>query len=283
MNQRTALSPSARGGNPGSRDDQRDPQSSFIEGELAALAVQRRPARSAEGSIFAEEYDGGSVHFGGWQTSNQPPDLGVHGLDDGSRDYWAGVVGKLVAVQRLDALSVRELPGTEGGVNPFWSPDGRWVGFFKRRTVLKVPLDGGDPITITTMDLECAPPACGGSWTGDGHVLVSSGAAAVLRAPEGGGSAEVLIDFEPGEHFHEATWLPGGAVVVVVDPDEASGHVDLWDGRRIHWHNGQTGGYASYCAIDKQRGVGVVALTNANKGPDAIGRSILRELAEPAP
>ncbi|HIF20307.1 MAG TPA: hypothetical protein EYQ27_00010 [Gemmatimonadetes bacterium] len=129
-------------------------------------------------------------------------------------------------VQRLDALSVRELPGTEGGVNPFWSPDSRWISFFNRRTVLKVPLDAGDPVTITTMPLECAPPSCGGSWTGDGHVLVSSGAGAVLRAPEGGGTAEVLIEPEPAEHFHVATWLPGGAVVVVVDPDEAPGRLE---------------------------------------------------------
>jgi len=56
-----------------------------------------------------------------------------------------------------------------------------------------------------------------------------------------------LIQPGAGEHFHEATWLPGGAVVVLVDPDEAPERLDLWDGTSRHILSGAIGG-AAYAA-----------------------------------
>jgi serine/threonine-protein kinase len=57
--------------------------------------------------------------------------------------------------RRLDDFTMRQLPGTEGGDAPFFSPDGRWVGFFARRErqMKKVLLAGGTPIVIAE-DLE---------------------------------------------------------------------------------------------------------------------------------
>jgi serine/threonine-protein kinase len=52
--------------------------------------------------------------------------------------------------RRLDSFETRLLPGTEGGDSPFFSPDGRWVGFFARkaRQLRKVLPEGGSAITI---------------------------------------------------------------------------------------------------------------------------------------
>ena len=34
-----------------------------------------------------------------------------------------------LCLRRLDQREIKPLAGTEGGLNPFFSPDGRWVGF----------------------------------------------------------------------------------------------------------------------------------------------------------
>ena len=62
------------------------------------------------------------------------------GRDDSVRLY----------LRRLDSFETHALPGTEGGDSPFFSPDGRWVGFFarKERQLRKVALAGGAPVTI---------------------------------------------------------------------------------------------------------------------------------------
>jgi hypothetical protein len=56
-------------------------------------------------------------------------------------------------VRSFDSLTSRSLAGTEGAEYPFWSPDGRWIGFFASHSVLnsalkKIHISGGPPITI---------------------------------------------------------------------------------------------------------------------------------------
>jgi len=43
---------------------------------------------------------------------------------------------------------VRQLPGTNGAIHPFFSPDGRWIGFLTRDQIKKIPRDGGTVITL---------------------------------------------------------------------------------------------------------------------------------------
>ena len=45
--------------------------------------------------------------------------------NDGTRRLW---------IHSFDSLESRPFPGTEGGVGPFWSPDGQAVGFFTEDT-----------------------------------------------------------------------------------------------------------------------------------------------------
>ena len=46
-------------------------------------------------------------------------------------------------LRRLSESAARALPGTEGGANPFFSPDGEWLGFFAAGKLKKVPVAGG--------------------------------------------------------------------------------------------------------------------------------------------
>jgi len=51
-------------------------------------------------------------------------------------------------IRSLDAVEAIPIAGTEGAESPFWSHDGKDIGFFSGRTMKRVALDGGSPRTI---------------------------------------------------------------------------------------------------------------------------------------
>ena len=56
-----------------------------------------------------------------------------------------GAGDQLLWIRSLDAFDARPLPGTEGAVSPFWSPDGRSLGFFSQRSLKRIDVAGGQP------------------------------------------------------------------------------------------------------------------------------------------
>ncbi|MGH7596848.1 MAG: serine hydrolase [bacterium] len=63
-------------------------------------------------------------------------------------------------------------------------------------------------------------------------------------------------------------------------------HILKKDGSEIVWHNGGTGGYRSFIGFDKNKGLGVVVLSNSTNDIDDIGRHLLNpkfELAKLEP
>src|SRR4029078_3264119 len=51
-------------------------------------------------------------------------------------------------LRSLDRFEPHPLAGTDDAANPFFSPDGRWVGFFAEAKLKTVARDGGAPVTI---------------------------------------------------------------------------------------------------------------------------------------
>ncbi|HEY3123488.1 MAG TPA: hypothetical protein VGK70_05440, partial [Thermoanaerobaculia bacterium] len=112
-------------------------------------------------------------------------------------------------IRPLDRLEATAIPGTEGALDPFFSPDGEWVGFGANGKLKKVSLSGGQPLTLC----ELVVPR-GASWGSDGTILFSpSGNASLLRVSDKGGEPKPLTTLNPekGEATHR--WpdiLPGG-------------------------------------------------------------------------
>jgi serine/threonine-protein kinase len=100
------------------------------------------------------------------------------------------------------------IPGTEGGSDPFFSPDGHWVGFFSNGKLLKIDLRGG--LSIPVCD---ASDEGGGSWGEDGTILyASTGTSGLSRVPASGGTAALVTrpDAGHGELSHRyPEFLPG--------------------------------------------------------------------------
>jgi serine/threonine-protein kinase len=111
----------------------------------------------------------------------------------------------LRAINQLDLIS---LPGTESGRSPFFSPDGKWIGYFggSSSRMWKVPLGGGPP---TVIGLTVSGGPRGAAWLGDGTIVFATndGRFGLSSLPAGGGDPTTLTMPDPaqGEIDH---WFP---------------------------------------------------------------------------
>ncbi len=151
-----------------------------------------------------------------------PPGDRLAGLDqptvalspDGT--HLAYVASRSGGVQQLflramDSLEARPIPGTEGAVNPFFSPDGQWLGFFAGGKLKKVSLSGGAAQTLG----DAATPR-GASWGSQGMIAFAPTTAGALRqVSDAGGATQPLTRPEKGEVSHFwPEFLSGGKAVV---------------------------------------------------------------------
>ncbi len=89
---------------------------------------------------------------------------------------------------------------------PFWSPDGKYIGFFSAGKLKKVALAGG-PVQV----LCDAPEGRGASWSPRGVIIFTPNIREPLyKVPEGGGAAEKITEAQPGWTHRNPYFLPDG-------------------------------------------------------------------------
>ena len=123
-------------------------------------------------------------------------------------------------VKERDQIRARMIPGTQDGVAPSFSPDGRHLAFAWRSAVVsarRVSLDGTPPLTVSDSGMG----SDGMSWGYDGFIyldgLTLGGTTGIARVQESGGFQEnvTTIDTAAGEVDH--IWphaLPNGRGVL---------------------------------------------------------------------
>jgi serine/threonine protein kinase len=70
-------------------------------------------------------------------------------------------------LRRSDQLEAKPIPGTEGGISPFLSPDNRWVAYWADGKLMKSSLEGGVPVTIC----DAREFFFGGTWGSDENIV----------------------------------------------------------------------------------------------------------------
>ncbi|HLN59120.1 MAG TPA: protein kinase [Thermoanaerobaculia bacterium] len=112
-------------------------------------------------------------------------------------------------IRPLDSLAPHMLAGTEDATIPFWSPDGRTVGFFTQEKLKTVLLSGGSPQTLVDVTA-----VGGGTWNREGVILFATTAKrGIGRIPASGGAATDLTvpDRKRDEVLHVfPQFLPDG-------------------------------------------------------------------------
>ena len=143
--------------------------------------------------------------------------------DDGRRSLY---------VRDIASFEPRRIDGTESAVNPFFSPDGRWVGYFDPGSseMRKVRVEGGTPITIC----ETGDLPRGASWGLDDTIYFNNTYYLGLsRVSASGGEPQVLTvpDRAAGEKTHRfPEALPDGRSLLFVI---GKSNISTYDDARI--------------------------------------------------
>ena len=117
-----------------------------------------------------------------------------------------------LATRLLDQATPTVLAGTVGAADPFFSPDGQWIGFSADSKLKKISVLGGAAVTLCD-----APTLRGASWGKDGNIIAALGTRTGLsRVPAAGGMPQPLT--KPEDKGQQTQRWPqilpdGGAVL----------------------------------------------------------------------
>src|SRR5439155_11423283 len=99
-------------------------------------------------------------------------------------------------VRSLDSTVAHVVPGTEGAAHPFWSPNGRAIGFFADEKLKTVAAADGPPVVLAD-----APVPGGGTWSRDGTILfVPHFFKGMYQVPASGGTPVPVIRLDESEN-----------------------------------------------------------------------------------
>jgi Tol biopolymer transport system component len=151
------------------------PAMRFLVTPAAEGSIQDVPALSPDGRSLAYVL-----------TAAQGPALWIHSFETGD---------------------AKRIPGTEGAQEPFWSPDGKSIGFFARGQLRRVEATNGIAQPICS-----AADARGGSWSTTGQILFTGNSSSPLyRVPATGGVPAAVTELKGGEQSHRyPLFLPDG-------------------------------------------------------------------------
>jgi serine/threonine-protein kinase len=116
-------------------------------------------------------------------------------------------------VRAVNQLEATLLSGTGGARDPFFSPDGQWLGFIADSKLKKIAITGGAAVTLCD-----APTARGAWWAEDGTIiLTASNREPLVRVSDSGGKPEPVAKFDATRGEVTQRWpqvLPGGKAIL---------------------------------------------------------------------
>jgi serine/threonine-protein kinase len=117
-------------------------------------------------------------------------------------------------VHHLDSFAAEPIAGTDGGTFPFFSPDGKQIGFATLDDLKRVPVEGGAGVSICPVDAGFR----GAAWAGDGTIVFAKdGGVGLLRVSASGGVPQKIAAPDPAkneENYVHPTLITGSDTVL---------------------------------------------------------------------
>ena len=167
---------------------------------MSYLRVVRDPARTIISEILPPEKTQFSFQYGRRVLSPDGRNLAFSATDENGKT--------MLWVRALDSPSARQLPGTEMADMPFWSEDGRALGFFADGKLKTIEVSAGPAIVLAD-----APTGMGGSWNRNGTILfVPVPGKGVYQVAAAGGTPVTVLDLDASKYWVYGTprFLPDG-------------------------------------------------------------------------
>jgi len=150
-------------------------------------------------------------------------------------------------IRDLESGNTILLPGTQGAIYPFWSPDSRMVGFFSNGKLRTMPAAGGPMQTICD-----AADGRGGSWSSTGYIVFTPNIEEPLfKVPEAGGTPTQITKLGGKGFSHRSPrFLPDGKHFLFLNRKVAGTVGELYAGSldggepKLVLEKGSNAGYA---------------------------------------
>lgn len=139
-----------------------------------ALSLPEGVTVAASGGPVAVSSDGALVAVAGCKAS----DCGIY-------------------VRPLSQAEATLVAGTAAGAAPFFSPDGRSLGYFANARLYRIVLSGGSPRVVAD-----APEPLGAAWLGDDRIVFARRAGEGLFLARADGTIQTLTTPSPGDGGH---------------------------------------------------------------------------------
>lgn len=113
----------------------------------------------------------------------------------------------------IDQFESSPLPETENAEEPFFSPDGHWVGFFQDGMLKKLRIGSASPVTLC----KGTPQPHGATWGMDGSIIFGGTTPGLSRVSDSGGAPQEITTPNPenNETQHRfPQFLPGAKNVL---------------------------------------------------------------------
>jgi len=169
-------------------------------GMIAAVTVWRKSLQPAQTTYF----------FAPLNLTAQDIALAADGRTAAVVAFLESARKNVIWIHEVGSQGARALPETEGAEYPFWSPDGRAIGFFADGRLKKLDLASGQVRTICD-----APAGRGGTWNKDDVILFAPHArqGGLYRVPASGGTPQPVTKTSVARKETSHRWpvfLPDG-------------------------------------------------------------------------
>lgn len=157
-------------------------------------------------------------------------------------------------LRSMDELDARLIQGTEEILsNPFFSPDGQWIGFFSfgDSQLKKIPVAGGTAVALCK-----ATNPFGVSW-GTDNMIVFGQPEGIMRVSANGGTPELLVAGKAKEEQVDGPQMLPGGEWVLFSVTRQTAAANRWDvaeivtqslqsgERKVLWRGGSDARYVS--------------------------------------